>query len=88
MLYTLSQSVYDPDELQSLLARVTENDAVVLWQNGVLQGVKFPELFANLVNVFVLENDVKARGVKIDLPQISLAEFVQISERFYPQVAW
>ncbi|RPE82654.1 hypothetical protein EDC46_1592, partial [Vespertiliibacter pulmonis] len=46
MLYTLSQANYAPNELTQLLHQITDNDALVLWQNGVLQAVKFPNLFA------------------------------------------
>lgn len=87
MLYTLSQADYNPNELSQLLQQITDNDAVVLWQNGVLQAVKFPDFFANIPNVFVLENDIKARGLTVTFNTITLSEFISISEKFFPQVA-
>ena len=36
MLYTFSQAHYSETELQRYLTETTENDAVVLWQDGVL----------------------------------------------------
>lgn len=87
MLYTLSQADYNLEELQSLLQQVTEKDAVVLWQNGILQAVKNPQIFAKLPNVFVLENDVNARGLTASLPTISYREFVKITEQFHPQIS-
>lgn len=87
MLYTLSKAQYNADELTQWLAQITENDALVLWQDGVLQAVKNPELFANLP-VFVLENDLNARGLHSlnSLPAISLAEFIILTEKHSPQI--
>ena len=45
MLYTFSQSHYSETELQRYLTYITENDAVVLWQDGVLLAVKYGEMF-------------------------------------------
>ena len=36
MLYTFSQAHYSEIEFQRYLTEITENDAVVLWQDGVL----------------------------------------------------
>lgn len=41
MLYTFSQAHYSETELQRYLTEITENDAVVLWQDGVLLAVKY-----------------------------------------------
>lgn len=87
MLYTLSKADYDLTELQQILAQVRPDDAVVLWQNGVLQAVKNPQIFAQLPQLFALENDVKARGLRVDIETISLAKLVQLTEQFYPQIA-
>ena len=35
MLYTFSQADYAQRELEGYFANITENDAVVLWQDGV-----------------------------------------------------
>ena len=45
MLYTFSQAHYSETELQRYLTEITENDAVVLWQDGVLLAVKYGEMF-------------------------------------------
>ncbi|KMK51302.1 hypothetical protein RO21_07010 [[Actinobacillus] muris] len=87
MLYTFSQAHYDPHDLHRLLANITETDAVLLWQNGVLQAVKSPALFAKIPNLFILENDLNARGLRTDFPVISLAEAVSLTERYFPQIA-
>lgn len=87
MLYTLSQAQYNLDELTRLIEQTTAEDAIVLWQNGVLQAIKFPYLFAHLPNVFALENDVKARGLNLNINTISLSQLVEISEKFHPQIA-
>lgn len=87
MLYTFSQAHYDPDELQQILANVSKNDAVVLWQNGVLQAVTSPQFFANVPNVFVLENDAHARNLHIEIPTVSLHQFVELTESHHPHIA-
>ena len=45
MLYTFSQTHYSETGLQRYLTEITENDAVVLWQDGVLLAVKYGEMF-------------------------------------------
>ena len=45
MLYTFSQAHYAETELHRYLTEITENDAVVLWQDGVLLAVKYGEMF-------------------------------------------
>lgn len=87
MLYTLSQSHYDLNQLAEILRHIHEQDALLLWQDGVLQAVKYPDFFANIQNVFVLEQDLRARGLTTDLPQISLQKLVQLCGQFYPQMA-
>lgn len=87
MLYTLSQAQQSEEELTAIFSRLTEQDAVILWQNGVLQAVKNHDFFAKYPQVFVLETDLNARGLSTDLATISLEQLVDISERFYPQIA-
>lgn len=92
MLYTLSKSSYSVNELENLLRHSTTQDAIMLWQDGVLQAVKNPQFFANKPNVFLLENDIAARGLQkitqnSPLNVISLADFVKLSEDYFPQIA-
>ncbi|MDH2924688.1 tRNA 2-thiouridine synthesizing protein B [Nicoletella semolina] len=91
MLYTFSKAYYDWHELQAILDNVNPEDCIVLWQDGVLQAVKYPEIFANLP-VYLLANDVMARGLCShpaikDYPKLSLKEFVEFTVRFFPQFA-
>lgn len=89
MLYTISKAQYD-DEMLHLLSHISDNDAVVLWQDGVLQAVKNPQLFANLPRCYLLEQDIIARGLTQTLSSfqtISLTEFIQLSETYFPQMA-
>ena len=87
MLYTFSQAHYSETELQRYLTETTENDAVVLWQDGVLQAVKNPQLFANRENVFALTQDLQARNLTVTVETISLEQAVRLTEWFYPQVS-
>ena len=86
MLYTLSKAQYDKQELTTLLAQLQLTDALLLWQDGVLQAVKNPQLFANRENVFALTQDLQARNLTVTVETISLEQAVRLTEGFYPQV--
>lgn len=87
MLYTLSKAQYDKQELTILLAQLQPTDALLLWQDGVLQAVKNPQLFANRENVFALTQDLQARNLTVTVETISLEQAVRLTEWFYPQVS-
>ena len=93
MLYTFSQAHYSETDLQRYLTDITENDAVVLWQDGVLLAVKYGEMFTQCKGqCFVLEQDVLARNVTALLPNnkvrsISLTDFVDLTAQYSPQIA-
>lgn len=88
MLYTFSHAQYDRQQLQAIFAQLQADDAVLLWQDGVLQAVKNPDLFAQLPNLFLLENDLQARGLQTPFPTLTLPELVALTERYFPQVAF
>ena len=87
MLYTLSKAQYDKQELSTLLAQLQPTDALLLWQDGVLQAVKNPQLFANRENVFALAQDLQARNLQTNIEVISLEQAVRLTEGFYPQLS-
>ena len=93
MLYTFSQAHYSETELQRYLTETTENDAVVLWQDGVLLAVKYGEIFTQCKGqCFVLEQDVLARNLTTLLSNnkvrsISLADLVDLTAQYSPQIA-
>lgn len=87
MLYTFSQAHIDQDEMNALLAQITPQDAVVLWQDGVLQAVKYPQLFAKIPNLFLLEADCLARNIAPSYPTITLDQLVRLTEQYYPHMA-
>ena len=93
MLYTFSQAHYSETDLQRYLTEITENDAVVLWQDGVLLAVKYGEMFTQCKGqCFVLEQDVLARNLTALLPNnkvrsISLTDFVDLTAQYSPQIA-
>lgn len=87
MLYTLSQPHYDIRDLQTLLNGYSEQDAIVFWQDGVLQAIKNHAFFANLPNVFVLEEDLLARNLSTTYPRKNLTQFVTLTEQFFPHCA-
>ncbi|WP_288320265.1 sulfurtransferase complex subunit TusB [Haemophilus parahaemolyticus] len=87
MLYTLSRAQYDKQELTTLLAQLQPTDALLLWQDGVLQAIKNPQLFANRENVFALTQDLQARNLTVTVETIYLEQVVRLTEEFYPQVS-
>ncbi|WGE89132.1 sulfurtransferase complex subunit TusB [Actinobacillus arthritidis] len=88
MLYTFSKAQYELTELNQILSQMTENDAVVLWQDGVLLAVKYPQLFTKVNNIFLLSNDIEARGLTIlNYQSISLSDLINITEKYHPQIA-
>ncbi|WP_295654277.1 sulfurtransferase complex subunit TusB [uncultured Haemophilus sp.] len=93
MLYTFSQAHYSETDLQRYLTDITENDAVVLWQDGVLLVVKYGEMFTQCKGqCFVLEQDVLARNLTTLLSNnkvrsISLADLVDLTAQYSPQIA-
>ena len=93
MLYTFSQTHYSETDLQRYLTDITENDAVVLWQDGVLLVVKYGEMFTQCKGqCFVLEQDVLARNLTTLLSNnkvrsISLADLVDLTAQYSPQIA-
>ena len=87
MLYTLSRAQYDKQELSTLLAQLQPTDALLLWQDGVLQAIKNPQLFANRENVFALTQDLQARNLTVTVETIYLEQVVRLTEEFYPQVS-
>ena len=71
-----------------------KKDAVVLWQDGVLLAVKYPDYFSRCkANCMMLEQDVLARNLTALLPQISkiklisIEELVGITENYSPQLS-
>lgn len=87
MLYTLAKSQYDRTELETLITQLQPDDALLLWQDGVLQAVKNAKLFTNRPNIFALENDVLARHLTVSVKTISLDALVKLTEDYYPQIA-
>lgn len=87
MLYTLSKAQYDKQELTTLLAQLQPTDALLLWQDGVLQSVKNPQLFTNRKNVVALAQDLQARNLTTTVETISLEQAVKLTETFYPQMS-
>ena len=65
MLYTFSQAHYSETELQRYLTEITENDAVVLWQDGVLLAVKVRR------NVYSMQRTMFCAGTRCFSPKFN-----------------
>lgn len=95
MLYTLFQTPAHTDTA-TLLAILTETDAVLLLQDGVTAAIKntsfLTKLTAGPAKIFALQPDITARGLTnlID-PRIILIDyigFVELTEAHSNQVVW
>jgi len=63
MLYTFSQAHYSQTELEQYLLNATAQDAVVLWQDGVLLALKQADVLARChASCFALENDIEKKN--------------------------
>jgi len=101
MLYTISTSPYYGD-FDSLISLLTEQDEVLLLQDGVLLGHKVSsgnkdnnflmQLKDKGIQVFALQNDVEARGLMPYMSsyvrQISYVDFVQLTVKHPQYFAW
>ncbi|NBI13861.1 sulfurtransferase complex subunit TusB [[Haemophilus] felis] len=93
MLYTFSQADYGFVELKQHLEHCQAQDALLLWQDGVLLALKYPDLLQQAkAPCYVLDMDLTARNLnemfnKISsVKVISLTELVSLTEQFYPQL--
>ncbi|MGP1959229.1 MAG: sulfurtransferase complex subunit TusB [Arsenophonus sp. NC-CH8-MAG3] len=101
MLYTISTSPYYSD-LDSLISLLTDQDEVLLLQDGVFLGHKISsenkdniflkQLQDKGIHVFGLQNDIEARGLTSYMSsyirQISYINFVQLTVKHPQYFAW
>ncbi|MGP1947510.1 MAG: sulfurtransferase complex subunit TusB [Arsenophonus sp. NC-PG7-MAG3] len=101
MLYTISTSPYYSD-FNSLISLLTEQDEVLLLQDGVFLGHKISsenkannflkQLQDKGIHVFALQNDIEARGLMSYMSsyihQISYVNFVQLTVKHPQYFAW
>ena len=94
MLYTFSQGDFPANQLTAYLQQANEQDVVVFWQDGVLLALKYPQIVQQCAApCYLLENDLQARGLLDLLPEtqkeqaISIKFFVELSEKYFPQLA-
>lgn len=94
MLYTFANSQYDQQQLITLFTNITSQDAILLWQNGVLLPIKYPQILQLQPHYYLLKHDVIARGLQAFFPQesrqftlLELPELVQLTESHYPQLS-
>lgn len=95
MLYTFSKAEYDKETLSRYFEHCSSQDCIVLWQDGVLLPLKYPELFSQLtIHCYALEIDLNARNLTEILfksnnkvRSISLMDFIEITEKYFPQIS-
>ncbi|ATM94139.1 sulfur transfer complex subunit TusB [Yersinia frederiksenii] len=95
MLYTVSHSPYHCD-LSALLRLATSEDEILFLQDGVMSVLKNSEslklLLNNPASLFVLEDDVTARGlsgqISDNVSLIGYTHFVDLTLKHQQQLAW
>lgn len=95
MLFTLSHSPTQCD-LSTLLQLVSDSDALLLLQDGVLSGLTSSDylelLLSATISLYALKDDLDARGVmncfskKINIIEYDC--FVDLTEQHQCQIAW
>jgi tRNA 2-thiouridine synthesizing protein B len=93
ILHKISSSPFSHLALQHCLQRIHNTDGLLLTQDAVYAvmhqtlHVKLAELHA----VYVLEDDIVARGVKLEnnnIQIITYAEFVELSLKYDNVISW
>ncbi|CAI1233483.1 tRNA 2-thiouridine synthesizing protein B [Serratia plymuthica] len=95
MLYTLSHSPTQCD-LPALLRLTTQDDDLLLIQDGVLAGLAGSahlELLLNApISLYALQDDLEARGLtghfSHKITVIGYNHFVELTEKHRSQMAW
>ncbi len=95
MLYTLLQSPWQCD-LDSLLLLLCEGDDLLLLQDGVTAALTGSQMLNKLIaspaTVWVLEDDVVARGLAAQISssfaRLDYTGFVALTEKHQQHVAW
>ncbi|MEN3752741.1 sulfurtransferase complex subunit TusB [Mangrovibacter yixingensis] len=95
MLHTLFHSPSQID-LSLLKRNLREGDALLLLQDGVYAAIEgsaaFSELRACSASLYVLEDDVQARGISgqisTSIGRVSYNDFVTLAVKHKNQMAW
>ncbi|MEB5974018.1 sulfurtransferase complex subunit TusB [Pantoea dispersa] len=95
MLYTLLHSPWQCD-FDSLLLLLQEGDDLLLLQDGVTAALtgsqKLEQLLASPATLWVLEEDVMARGltaqISTNVLRLNYTGFVTLTTKHSQQVAW
>lgn len=95
MLFTLGHSPFECD-FNALLRMTSPGDAIVLLQDGVTAALEncaaLDILLAAPVSIFVLQDDVDARGlggrISLRVRRASYTDFVRLVEKHATQIAW
>lgn len=94
MLYTFSKGNYGFVELNNHLNNMQAQDALLLWQDGVLLALKYPDLFQQTkATCYALQMDILARNLTEPfsslnrIQQISINELVDLTDQHFPQLS-
>jgi len=93
VLYTLSRSPYRADCL-ALSHFLSKDDDLLFMQDGLIALLNKSYFFQchELTNVFILEEDLMARGLQFFMPKearrINYQDFVQLTIKHKQHIAW
>lgn len=91
ILHTVNKSPFGNHCLQDCLNVCTDNDTVLLLEDGVY-GINFPALSNSPFRVYALQADIAARGLTDSIPEtvtvIDDATFVTLCTEYSKVVSW
>lgn len=93
ILYKASSNPFENHALQQCLVRMQNNDKLILTQDAVyaLSQHKTHPTLSQYAPVYLLEDDVLARGLSVDstlFKLISYADFVELTLDFEQVISW
>lgn len=96
-LHIVSASPFDSHALQSALAAASQNDAILLIQNGVYAAVEAPKINVMMaaippeLAIYALAEDVEARALasmRKNINKVSYSDFVNLVCQHRNSVSW
>ena len=94
ILHKFSQSPFQSNSIQSNLALIADDDAVLLIENAVY-AIKHAAMLELLINrgsqLFILKEDCDARGltnISDNIQQMDYAGFVELTLQYEKVVSW
>lgn len=72
---------------------ILPNDVILFWQDGVILALQDSQILTKITcQCYALDQDLAARGLINFVDQkikiINISQFVELTAKYYPQLAW